>query len=170
MNDTNTQCDIASIEWTDCEWIGLGGYAVVYRVAPGVAAKVGRIEPEEVEAQRHFARQGLALPVWDYRSSWPVPKRIDREVCPVHGLRREILPAGYTCTCGSQEHAVLLMPEADDGPLIPVRQRTGLFCWASPAIANNSSAGSGTPGRPTWPATKATWSPWILAKRVRGIR
>jgi hypothetical protein len=119
MNSVNDIRDIATVEWAECEWIGLGGYAVVYRVAPGVAAKVGRIEPEEVEAQRHFARQGLALPVWDYRASWQVPERIDREVCPVHGLRREILPpaAGNFCTCGSLEHAVLLMPEADDDPI-----------------------------------------------------
>jgi hypothetical protein len=103
---------ITDIDWSKRAPIGMGGYAVVYRVAHGIVAKVGHIEPEEAEVQRHFARQALALPVLDYREAWPVPDLIDREVCPVHGLRREILPEGYTCTCGSN-HGVLLMPEAD---------------------------------------------------------
>jgi hypothetical protein len=112
---------IADIDWSECVPAGMGGYAVVYRVAPGVVAKVGRIEPEEVAAQRHFARQGLALPVFDYRAGWPVPERIDREVCPLHGLRQELLPpaAGYACTCGWLVHDMLLMPEADAAPLDP---------------------------------------------------
>jgi hypothetical protein len=111
---------IADIDWSERAPIGLGGYAVVYRVAPGIVAKVGHIGPEEAAAQRHFSGQALALPVLDYREAcpelveraWPLPDAIDREVCPVHGLRREILPEGYTCTCGSN-HAVLLMPEAE---------------------------------------------------------
>ena len=103
---------IADIDWSKCTPAGMGGYAVVYRVAPGVVAKVGQVEPEEVAAQRHFAGQALALPVLDYQEEWPVPNQIDREVCPVHGLRREILPEAYTCTCGS-DHGVLLMPEAE---------------------------------------------------------
>lgn len=110
---------IADIDWSKCEPAGMGGYAVVYRVAPGLVAKVGRIEPEEAAAQRHFARQGLALPVFDYHADWPVPERIDRELCPLHGLRQEILPEGYHCTCGSLAHAVLLMPETDDAPVDP---------------------------------------------------
>jgi len=111
---------IANIDWSKCIPIGMGGLAVVYRVSPGLAAKVGRIEPAEAAAQRHFARQGLALPVLDYVAEWPVPGHIGREVCPRHGLRREILPpaAGYPCACGSDQ-AVLLMPEADDAPLDP---------------------------------------------------
>ncbi|MCQ3972396.1 MAG: hypothetical protein DPW09_02995 [Anaerolineae bacterium] len=103
---------IADIDWSKRTPVGMGGYAVVYRVAPGVVAKVGHIEPEEVAAQRHFAGQALALPVLDYREAWPVPDAIDREACPVHGLRRQILPEGHSCTCGS-DHGVLLMPEAD---------------------------------------------------------
>ena len=105
------QC-IADIDWSKRTPIGMGGYAVVYRVAPGVVAKVGHIGSREAEAQRHFAGQVLALPVLDYREAWPVPDSIDREVCPIHGLRQEILPEGYICTCDSN-HGVLLMPEAD---------------------------------------------------------
>jgi hypothetical protein len=127
----------------------MGGYAVVYRVKPGLAAKVGCIELAEVAAQRHFAGQGLALPVLDYRAEWPVPDQIGREVCPVHGLRREILPpaAGYSCTCGF-DPAILLMPEADGIPVDPTsteyrafvmgfsrdcEQQLGLYWDARPA-------------------------------------
>jgi hypothetical protein len=79
-----------------------------------VVAKVGQIEPSEVEAQRHFAGQGLALPVFDYQQQVELPPAVGREVCPVHGLRVDILPEeGYTCTCGTPQ-AVLLMPAADD--------------------------------------------------------
>ena len=117
---------IADIDWSKCEPAGMGGYAVVYRVAPGVVAKVGRIEPEEAAAQRHFARQGLALPVLDYRAAWPAPERIDRELCPRHGLRQEILPEGYPCTCGTLAHDVLLMPETDAAPVDP----TSIDCQA----------------------------------------
>ena len=94
--------------------MGGGGFALVYRVAPGVAAKAGQVEPAEVEAQRHFAGRGLALPVFDYQEQVELPPADGREVCPVHGLRVDILPEeGYTCTCGSPQ-AVLLMPAAND--------------------------------------------------------
>lgn len=103
---------IFDIDWSKRMLIGMGGYAVVYRVAAGIVVKVGQIGPREAAAQRHFAGQALALPVLDYREAWPVPDAIDRELCPIHGLRREILPEGYPCTCGGS-HGVLLMPEAD---------------------------------------------------------
>lgn len=132
MNAINNRRDVAVIEWAEAEWIGLGGYAVVYRIVPGVAAKVGRIKPKEAEAQRHFARQGLALPVWDYRAGCQVPERVDREICPVHGLRREILPEGLACTCGSPQHDVLLMPEADGAPVDPnsTECRAFMICFS----------------------------------------
>lgn len=107
---------IAAINWQRRTIIGGGGLASVYRVAPGVAAKVGEIKPEEVEAQRHFARQGMALPVLDYQAAVELPAKVSREACPVHGHRREFLPEGYDCTCG-QPRAVLLMPTADDNAL-----------------------------------------------------
>ena len=103
---------VTEIDWEARQHLGMGGFAVVYRLAPGVAAKVGRIEPAEVEAQRYFARQFLALPVWDYQAGCRVPLAVSQEVCPRHGLRREILPSGQSCACG-QPLDVLVMPEAD---------------------------------------------------------
>ncbi len=83
-------------------------------MAPGVAAKIGQIEPAEVEAQRHFANRDLALPVFDYQEQVELPPAVGREACPVHGLRVDILPEeGYACTCKLPQ-AVLLMPAADD--------------------------------------------------------
>lgn len=108
---------IAAIDWDQADRIGMGGYAVVYRVGPGVVVKVGRVKPEEVEAQRYWARRLLALPVWDYRPKGPVPARIAQELCPVHGIRREILPEGAPCSCDVEHHDLLLMPEADNAPV-----------------------------------------------------
>ena len=109
---------IPDIDWEARQLIGMGASAVVYRVAPGVAVKVGRIAPDEAEAQRYFARRLLALPVWDYRPEWPVPGGISRELCPIHGPRRDILPqGGRGCACDARRHDVLLMPEADSAPI-----------------------------------------------------
>jgi hypothetical protein len=106
---------VAEIDWEARQRLGMGGFAVVYRVAPGVAAKVGQmgaIDPNEVEAQRYFARRFLALPVWDYQAGCHLPLAVNREVCPRHGVRREILRPGQSCACG-RPLDVLLMPEAD---------------------------------------------------------
>lgn len=104
---------ISQIDWKRRKIIGGGGFALVYQVAPGVAAKVGQIGQKEVEAQRHFARQRQALPVLDYQAEVVLPARISREVCPIHGPRKKILPEdGYICMCNSPQ-AVLLMPLAE---------------------------------------------------------
>jgi len=109
---------ISQIRWQQRRHLDGGGSAVIYRVAPGIVAKVGEVAPEEAEAQQHFAGQGLALPVLDYREAVALPAAVSREACPVHGVRQEFLPAGYPCTCG-QPRAVLLMPEADCATDIP---------------------------------------------------
>jgi hypothetical protein len=103
---------VGKIDWRQRKVIGGGGLAVVYEVAPGVVAKVGDVQPEEAQAQRYFARQGQALPVWDYAEEVALPDEVSREVCAIHGERRSFLPDGYGCTCGSAQ-AVLLMPKAD---------------------------------------------------------
>jgi hypothetical protein len=103
---------IDAIHWRHRVPIGMGGYAMVYHVAPGLVAKVGRIDLEEVEVQRDFATCGHALPVYDYRAQVDLPQIVTREVCPRHGPRRDILPDGQDCLCGEWLD-VLLMPEAD---------------------------------------------------------
>lgn len=109
---------IAEIEWDRRKIIDGGGYALVYEVAPGVVAKVGNLEPDEVEAQEHFAAQGKALPVWDYKSMVDLPLEVSKEACPFHGARADILPFGpddedWACTCGELQ-AILLMPRAEE--------------------------------------------------------
>lgn len=104
---------IRQIDWKRRKIIGGGGFALVYQVAPGVVAKVGQIGQKEVEAQRHFARQQQALPVLDYQPEAELPAKVSREVCPIHGPRKKILPEdGYLCTCDSPRD-VLLMPLAE---------------------------------------------------------
>jgi hypothetical protein len=104
---------ISQINWKRRKIIDGGGFALVYQVAPGVVAKVGQIGQKEVQAQRHFARQQQALPVLDYQPEAELPARVSREVCPIHGPRKKILPEdGYICTCNSPQ-AVLLMPLAE---------------------------------------------------------
>jgi hypothetical protein len=113
---------VADLDWQQRKLLDGGGAGVIYRVGPGVVAKVGRVAPDEVEAQRHFARQGLAVPVLAYQAEVELPAAVSREVCPVHGSRREILPEGERCTCGEPQ-AVLVMPEADCVTEIPAETR-----------------------------------------------
>lgn len=112
---------IKFINWKLRDPIGMGGLAVVYRVSPGVVAKVGRIDPKEAEAQDYFARRLKAVPVWDFQEDWKCPQTVAKEVCPVHGLRPEagiLDPDQHFCTCyGGQD--ILLMPEADDAWIDP---------------------------------------------------
>jgi hypothetical protein len=103
---------VGKIDWRQRKLIGGGGLAVIYEVAPGVVAKVGDVQPEEARAQRYFARQGQALPVWDYAEEVALPDEVSQEVCAIHGERSSFLPDGYECTCGSAQ-AVLLMPKAN---------------------------------------------------------
>lgn len=118
---------ISQINWKRRKIIGGGGFAVVYQVAPGVVAKVGQIGQKEVEAQRYFARQKLALPVLDYQPEAELPAKVSREVCPIHGPRKKILPEdGYVCTCNSAQ-AVLLMPLADSTDGVSIDEIRGFL-------------------------------------------
>jgi len=110
----NPQQFVTPENWNERTILGMGGYAVVYDWQ-GQALKVGGIEPDEVEAQRHFAGQGLALPVLGYWPEIDLPESISREVCPVHGVRREILPAEHQSCSSGEPQAALLMPVADGG-------------------------------------------------------
>ncbi len=96
------------------EIIDMGGQAVIYRIAPGVVAKVGKITPAEAQAQAYFARQLKALPVWDYvEECCELFMPLASQVCPIHGVRRDILDIrSYICTCFDAPD-VLLMPEAE---------------------------------------------------------
>jgi PRTRC genetic system protein C len=98
--------------WRDRTILGMGGYAVVYGFNDA-ALKVGRIAPQEADYQRHFAAQGLALPVLAYTPDLDLPAAISREICPVHGVRQEILPPNHApCSCDTPQ-AALLMPVTD---------------------------------------------------------
>ncbi|GAB4430168.1 MAG: hypothetical protein Kow0031_10970 [Anaerolineae bacterium] len=60
--------DIMAWPWAQRTILGLGGFGVVYRLG-GLAVKVGRIDPDEITAQRHFARdcERELGRVWDAR-------------------------------------------------------------------------------------------------------
>lgn len=110
--DRPSRPSVGSIDWDERQVLDGGGFALVYQVAPGIVAKVGDVRPEEVNAQRHFAAQGEALPVLDYREDIGLPDEVCEEVCPVHGLRSDIVADGLDCTC-NEPRAVLLMPLAE---------------------------------------------------------
>ena len=80
---------LAMVNWQspDVEQINIGGYSVLYRLAPGLVAKVGLIEPEEAKAQSYLAGLGLALPVIDYGFQVGVGEKVSKDVCSVHGIR-----------------------------------------------------------------------------------
>ena len=101
---------LAMVNWhsPDLEQVNVGGYSVLYKLAPGLVAKVGLIEPEEAKAQEYFSTLGLALPVIDYGSQVGVGEKVSHDVCSVHGIRPVV--ENY-CSCGHSQ-AVLLMPEA----------------------------------------------------------
>lgn len=89
----------------------IGSYALIYVVDPGIVAKVGFIEPEEVQVQRHLAECGWALPVLGYVQSLQLPQDVSHAFCAQHGLRE--LPQDMLCCCCGWLLSVLLMPEAD---------------------------------------------------------
>lgn len=105
---------VAAINWRKARLLSGGGYAVIFRVAPGVVAKVGLIEPVEAERQRWAAAHGWALPVLDYEENAELPYNVTRRACPVHGARRNYLDADEElCLCG-EALGVLVMPEAQE--------------------------------------------------------
>ncbi len=106
---------VGDIRWSDREALDCGGFAVIYRVASGVVAKVGpELDRGEAERQRYFAGRGQALPVYDFQEGVAVPPEVSRECCPCHGYRRDVLfepEEQWGCTC-NEPVSVLLMPEA----------------------------------------------------------
>lgn len=110
---------VESIDWSEAKPLNGGGYAMVFRVAPGYVAKVGEVQPREAEMQRWGHEQGYALPVCDYQRQVRIPREINEQVCPVHGPRNKIVPHP-DCTCGYPQD-VLLMPEAE---IIPADERS----------------------------------------------
>ena len=110
--DRPSRPSVGSIDWDERQVLDGGGFALVYQVAPGIVAKVGDVRPEEVNAQRHFAAKCKALPVLDYQEDIWLPDEVCEEVCPVHGLRSDIVADGLDCTC-NEPRAVLLMPLAE---------------------------------------------------------
>lgn len=114
----NRRPTVDSIDWPEAEPLAWGGYAMVFRVAPGYVAKVGNVEPSEAEAQRWGHEQGYALPVSDYQRQVRVPYEVTEQICAVHGPRGAII-AHPDCTCGHPQD-ILLMPEAE---YIPPEER-----------------------------------------------
>jgi hypothetical protein len=102
---------ISEINWRNRVYLTGGGFANIYRVAPGFVAKVGAVSDEEFILQQKAAAVGLAIPPADYTADAVLPAVVRREACPVHGLRRHIVACGCDCACQG-EIAVLLMPEA----------------------------------------------------------
>jgi hypothetical protein len=84
---------------------------VIYRVAPGLVAKVGFVESAEARLQQRLAACGKALPVFGYAENVALPLKISRTCCARHG-RRWLPEDMIVCCCGMQL-SVLFMPEAD---------------------------------------------------------
>lgn len=101
---------ISWINWEspDLELYEPGGYSIIYRVVPGLIAKVGLIEDREVQTQQYFANRGKALPVLDFKEEEETSETVRKAVCSIHGER---LVVANTCTCHSPV-SVLLMPQA----------------------------------------------------------
>jgi hypothetical protein len=110
VNDLLAQSNIAWVNWDSPELQpkDAGGYSVIYSVVPGLIAKVGLIERDEVEAQRFLASMGLALPVLDFAETHETSEAVRRAVCSAHGVRPVV---ANRCTC-HEPVAVLCMPEA----------------------------------------------------------
>jgi hypothetical protein len=120
-NNTGTESDsclgIVSvvpemIDWEHARLLSAAGaYGLIYRVAEGVVAKIGFIEPEEAAFQRLLAAAGKALPVLAYAETMCLPPKISRTFCARHG--RRLLPKDMIVCCCGMSLGVLLMPEAD---------------------------------------------------------
>ena len=104
---------ISGIYWRNRVYLSGGGFANIYRVAPGYVAKVGSVTNEEFHLQQAAAAAGLGIPPADYTDAAVLPDVVRREACPVHGKRRRIVPCGCDCAC-RDDVAVLLMPEGQE--------------------------------------------------------
>jgi len=104
---------IAAINWAERTLIGMGGQAVIFRVAPGLVARIADLDPGELQTQRVLAAHDLALPVLDIARNYDLPVEVARDACPRHGYRSAYM-VEPDCECYSKD--VLLLPEADDVP------------------------------------------------------
>jgi len=107
-----TPVALETIDWEHARLLSAAGaYGLIYRVAPGLVAKVGFILPEEAHLQQRLATCGKALPVLGYAEDVSLPLMISRTCCARHG-RRWLPEDMIICCCGARL-GVLLMPEAD---------------------------------------------------------
>ncbi len=107
-----TPVTLETIDWEHAKLLSAAGaYDLIYRVAPGLVAKVGFILPEEPHLQQRLAACGKALPVLGYAENVALPLTISRTFCARHG-RRSLPEDMIICCCGARL-GVLLMPEAD---------------------------------------------------------
>jgi hypothetical protein len=101
-----------TIDWGNAVLLTTAGaYGLVYRIAEGLVAKVGLIEPQEVKLQQRLADLGKALPVLAYAECVSLPFKISEAFCARHGLR--VLAEDMVICCCDMPLAVLVMPEAD---------------------------------------------------------
>jgi hypothetical protein len=101
-----------TIDWEGATLLSAAGaYGLIYRVAPGLVAKVGFVAPEEAHLQQRLAACGKALPVLGCAEDIPLPVMISRTFCARHGQRA--LPQDMIICCCGAPLSVLLMPEAD---------------------------------------------------------
>jgi hypothetical protein len=123
---------IEQIDWPNRQMLGYGKEGVVYRVAPGLAAKVGQVSKGGYDLQKLMCENNIALPVLGFVSSANIPTEVAYEICAVHGVRRELMsatvngatqpdPDGY-CRCQKTWAGILLMPEAE--PLTAEERRS----------------------------------------------
>ena len=115
MNDAESAptYSIADINWEARTYLGHGIEGVVYRVALGVAAKVGGTSRGSVDAQRLFHDLGLALPVLDFSGGMHISTDVACELCKQHGYARNLVASRhFECSCHNTYVPVLLTPEA----------------------------------------------------------
>src|SRR5713101_1288448 len=91
-----------TIDWEGARLLSAAGaYGLIYRVTPGLVAKVGFILPEEARLQQRLAACGQALPVLGYAENVALPLMISRTCCARHG-RRSLPEDMIICCCGAR--------------------------------------------------------------------
>jgi hypothetical protein len=92
--------------------INFGSFGVIYQLGD-VALKIGCVHDLEAEIQAYLSERGLALPVLAACEQTLPPRVVRREVCPVHGLSRDLWEKeGVLCHC-DDTLGILVMPLAE---------------------------------------------------------
>lgn len=100
--------DLNSVAWENRPVLDGGATCVIVDFGDYII-KAGFIMDEEVDRQRLFAERGLALPVFGFNPSTPIPHKLTEMICPIHG--NDMDEESWNCHCG--EHMSLLaMPKA----------------------------------------------------------